>query len=137
MTDVPDLVWFAVVTPIGNSDHSSLSAVISMAQSVPDLCVSRKVFLTHQVNWNTVCGAIRERPRRIIWLSDNPVEVFKEHLSSLVGLYVPTNVIRVRNRDKPWFDDKCRHGFGLTQEAHLRWTCDRSRLTGKSLSAVK
>ena len=28
MTDVPDLVWVAVVAPIGNSDHSSLSAVI-------------------------------------------------------------------------------------------------------------
>ena len=43
MTDVPDLVWVAVVAPIGNSDHSSLSAVISMAQAVPDLRVRRKV----------------------------------------------------------------------------------------------
>ena len=60
MTDVPDLVWVAVVAPIGNSDHSSLSAVISIAQAVPNLCVSRKNFLKHQVNWNTVCGAIRE-----------------------------------------------------------------------------
>ena len=60
MTDVPDLVRVAVVAPIGNSDHSSLSAVISMAQAAPNLCVSRKVFLKHQVNWNTVCGAIRE-----------------------------------------------------------------------------
>ena len=50
MTDVPDLVRVAVVAPIGNSDHSSLSAVISMAQAVPNLCVSRKVFLKHQVN---------------------------------------------------------------------------------------
>ena len=45
MTDVPDLVRVAVVALIGNSDHSSLSAVISMAQAVPNLCVSRKVFL--------------------------------------------------------------------------------------------
>ena len=28
MTDIPDLVRVAVVEPIGNSDHSSLSAVI-------------------------------------------------------------------------------------------------------------
>ena len=28
MTDVHDLVWVAVVVPIGNSDHSSLSTVI-------------------------------------------------------------------------------------------------------------
>ena len=52
LTDVPDLVWVAVVGPIGNSDHSSLLAVISMAHAVPYLCVSRKVFLKHQVNWN-------------------------------------------------------------------------------------
>ena len=44
MTDVPDLVQVSVVAPIGNSDHSSLSVVISMAQAVPNLCVSRKVF---------------------------------------------------------------------------------------------
>ena len=56
MTDVPDSVRVAVVAPIGNSDHS-LSAVISMAQAVPNLCLSRKVFLIHQVNLNTVCGA--------------------------------------------------------------------------------
>ena len=48
MTDLPDLVWVDVVAPIGNSDHSS--AVILMAQSVPNLCVSRKVFLKYQVN---------------------------------------------------------------------------------------
>ena len=45
MTDVADLVWVSVVAPIGNSDHSSLSTVISMAQAVPNLCVRRKVFL--------------------------------------------------------------------------------------------
>ena len=44
MTDVRDLVRVAVVAPIGNTEHSSLSAVISMAQPVPNLCVSRKVF---------------------------------------------------------------------------------------------
>ena len=50
MTDVPDIVLVSVVAPICNSDHSSLTAVISIAQSVPSLCVSRKVFLKHQGN---------------------------------------------------------------------------------------
>ena len=58
MTDVPDLVPVVVIAPIGNSDHSSLLALISPAQAVPMLCVRRKVFLKHEVNWNTVCGAI-------------------------------------------------------------------------------
>ena len=113
MADVPDLIWDAVVAPIGNSDHSTLSAVISMAQAVPNLCVSMKVIMKYYVIWNNVCGAIRELPWFNIWLSDNPVEVLNEHLSLLVGYYVPTKVIRVRNKDLPWFDDQCRHAFGL------------------------
>ena len=87
MTDVPDLIRVAVVAPIGNSDHSSLSAVISTAQAFPNLCVSMKVFLKHQVNWNTVCGAMRNLPWRNIWSSDNPVEVLNE-------------IIRVRNKKR-------------------------------------
>ena len=34
----------------------------------------------------------------------------------------------MHNKDKPWFDDQCRHAFSLKQEVHLRWTCDRSRV---------
>ena len=44
----------------------------------------------------------------------------------LVGRFVPTKVIRVHDKDKPWFDDQCRHAFDLKQETHLRWTSDRS-----------
>ena len=61
-----------------------------MAQAVPNLCVSRKVFLTHQVNWKTVCGAIWDLLWCNIWLADNPVEVLNEHLFLLVGRYVPS-----------------------------------------------
>ena len=128
MTDVPDLVRVAVVAPRGNSDHFSLPAVISMAQAVLNLCVSRKVFLKHQVNWNTVCFAIQDLPWQNIWLADNSVEVLNEHLSLLDGRYVPMKVIRVRNKDKPYFDNQCRRAFGLMQEVHLRWTCDRSQV---------
>ena len=128
MTDVPDLVRIAVVATIGNSDHFSLSAVITMVQAVPNLCVRRKVFLKHQVNWDTACGAIQDLPWQNLWLADNNVEVLNEHLSLLVGGYVPTKVIHVHKKDKPWFDDQCRHAFGLKQEAHLRRTRDRSRV---------
>ena len=64
LTDVPDLVRIPVISPIVNSDHSSLSAVISIAQVVPNWRVSWKVFLKHQVNWNTVCGAMHDPPWR-------------------------------------------------------------------------
>ena len=99
-----------------------------MAQAVPKLCVNRKIFLKHQVKWNTVCGAMQDLPWRNIWSADNPVEVLNEHLLLLVGRFVPTKIIRVRNKGKPWFDDQCMHAFGLKQETHLRWTHDRSRV---------
>ena len=101
MTDVPDLVWVAVVAPIGNLDHSSFSAVISVALPVTNLCVSRKIFLKHQVSWNTVCGTTQDLPWRNVWSIDNPVEILNEHLSLLVGCYVPTKVVRVHNKDEP------------------------------------
>ena len=49
MTDVLDLVRVAVVAPLGSSDHSSLSIAISMAQSIPNLCVSRRVLLKREL----------------------------------------------------------------------------------------
>ena len=119
MTDVPDLVRVAVVAPKGNSDNSSLSAVISIAQAVPNFCASRKVLLKQHVNWNTFCDAIQDLIWRHIWSVDNPVEVL-EVLSLLIGRYVPTKVIRVHNEDKQCFHHQCRLAFGLKQEAHLR-----------------
>ena len=71
---------------------------------------------------------ILRHPWRKIWLADNPVEVLNEHLSLLVGRYVSSKVIRVRKKTEPWFDDQCRHASGLKQEAHLRWSRDRSRV---------
>ena len=75
MTDVSDLVRVTVVAPIDNSDHSSLWAVILMTRVVPNFCVSRKVCLKHQVNWNAVCGEIQDLSRHNIWSADNLIEV--------------------------------------------------------------
>ena len=83
-----------------------------MALAVPNLCVSSNVILKHKVNWNTVSGAMQDLPWSNILSADNPVEVLNDKLSLLVGCYVPTKVILVHNKDKPWFDDQC--GVHLT-----------------------
>ena len=41
VTEVPHLVRASDAAPLSNSDHSSISVVISMTQAVPDLCVRR------------------------------------------------------------------------------------------------
>ena len=55
---------------------------------------------------------------------------------SLLDMNVPTKVIRVRNKDKPWFDDQCSHAFGLKQEI-FGGPAIALGLTGKSLFDVK
>ena len=50
------------------------------------------------------------------------------HLFLVVERFVPTKVICVNNKDKPWFNNDCRLAFDIKQEAHLRWTRDRSRV---------
>ena len=52
-------------------------------------------------------------------------------------MLVSNKVIRVRDKDKPWFDDQCRLAFGLQQETHLGGPVIALGLTGKSLSSVK
>ena len=102
MTDVPDLLWVSVVAPIGNSDHSSLPAVFSMAQAVLNLCLEQDNPGQPSAQiWNRVCGPMQDLPWRNIWSADNTVEVFHEHLLLLIGRFVPTKVIHVRNKDKP------------------------------------
>ena len=100
---------------MGKSDHSSLSGVISLVQAVPNLRVSRKVFFKHQINWNTVCGAIHDLPWGNIWPADNPADVLNEHLLQLLERFVPTKVLCVRNKDKPWLYEQCRYDFVLKQ----------------------
>ena len=138
MTDVPDPVQVSVVAPIGNSDHSSLSAVISMAQAVPNLCVSRKVFLKCQVNWNTVCGAMQDLPWRNIWSADNLVEVSNDHLLLLVRRFGPTKIIHVLNKDI-CLGLMINAGMLLASSIKLIFgePMIALGLTGKSLSTVK
>ena len=137
MTDVPDLVRVSVVAPIGNSDHSSLSAVISMARAVPNLCVRRKVFLKHLVNWNTVCGAMQDLLWRNIRSADSPVEVLNEHLLLLVGRFVPTRSSVCATRISLGF--MINAGILLASSRKLIFGGPVIALgfTGKSLSAVK
>ena len=58
-------------------------------------------------------------------------------MSLLVGRYVPTKVIRVRNKDKPWFDDQCRHPLASSRRLIFGEPVIALRLIGKGLSTVK
>ena len=86
---------------------------------------------------NTVRGAMQDLRWSNIWSADNPVKVLNEHLLLLVGCFVPTKVIRVCNKSKRWFDNQCRHAFGLMQKDHLRVTRDCFRVNWEEFVAVR
>ena len=119
------------------SDHSSLSVAISMAQAIPNLCVSRKVLLKHRVNYTAFCDAIGVLPWRSIVSADNPVERLNLHLSLLVERFVPTKVIVCVTRIS----------LGLMMTAGVHSTSSRGpifgglvialELTGMSLSITR
>ena len=80
---------------------------------------------------------MQDLPWRNIWSAVNPVEVLNGHLLLLVGCFIPTKVIRERNKDKPWFDDQCRHALASSRRSIFGGPVIALGLTGKSSSAVK
>ena len=86
--------------------------VSSSIKSIRIIDVSSNIKL---IRIQFVVQLIEDLPWRNVWSADHSVEVLNEHLLLLVGRNVPTKVIHVRNNDKPWFDDQCRHSFGLKQ----------------------
>ena len=59
------------------------------------------------------------------------------HLSMLVERFVPTKVIRVRDKDKPWFNDDCRLAFDIKQGPISGGLVIALELTGMSLSITR
>ena len=58
-------------------------------------------------------------------------------MSLLVGRYVPTKAIRVRNKDKPWSDDQCRLLLASSRRLIFSGPVIALGLTGNSWFAVK
>ena len=70
-----------------------------MARAVPNLCVSRKVFLKHHyiriqfVVQCRICHGVEYGLH-----ANNPVEDFNEHLLLLIGRFAPTKVTFCSNQ---------------------------------------
>ena len=126
ITDVPDLVNVSVSSPIGGSDHSSLSVVINVRQRTPDITIRKEVFLKSRVDWDAVTTSVKALPWREIRSSMDPGACLDRYFSEIVQQHVPTRVILVRSRDAPWFDDACRRAYQMKQEAFSCWSVTRS-----------
>ena len=72
-----------------------------------------------------------------IYLSDNPIEVLNEHLYQLVRRYVPTKIIRVRDKDKKWVMINAGMLLASSRRLIFGGPVIALGLIGKSLSAIK
>ena len=67
------------------------------------------MLLRHRVNWTAVCDAVGELPWRSIWSAGNAVERLNVNLFQLVKRFVPSKVIHVHNKGKPWISGDYRY----------------------------
>ena len=81
MTDVPDLVTVSVSSPIGGSDHSSLSVRVNVRQRIPDITVRKEVFLKSRVDWDAVTASVKAMPWREIRMSLDPGARLDQNIS--------------------------------------------------------
>ena len=125
-TDTPGLCNVSVGSRIGRSDHSFVSVVLSTSIKVPQFCVSRLVHQKSRIQWDALEQDVQSIPWSAILRSENPVRELNGQLQTIVAARIPTVTIRVRNNDKPWFDENCRRAFDAKQTAFLRWNRTRS-----------
>ena len=90
-----------------NQNHGSINSLILL---------NKNLYYNSVVNrqeTNSTC-LLFTRPRGI------------EQKQTLLDLDSKLVLLSCVTEDKPWFDDQCRHAFGLKQEACLQWTSDHS-----------
>ena len=116
MTDVPDIVDVVVGTPLATSDHSFVSCVLRIEQSVPEYNVRSTVFLKHRTNRYSVCSAVMSFTWNTI-LSADQLVAFDRAIGEVIGSYVPTTVLCSRYGDKQWFDASYQRAYDAKHTA--------------------
>ena len=91
MTDAPDWLDVFVGTPQGTTDHSFVSCVLWVDQSVPEYTVRSTVFLKYRKNWDNDRCAVRSFTLLYTILkSDDPLDAFDRAIGEVIRRLVPT-----------------------------------------------
>ena len=127
LTNTPGVVEAAVLAPIGTSDHNSINCKICLEFTIPDITISRQVYLKSQVNWDNVCMDIGLIHWNTIFKSNDPVAALNTCLLEILHRRVPSKIIKSRIKDKAWFDNDCKCAFDNKQAAYHLWRRNRSQ----------
>ena len=97
--DVPHIVDVFVGTPLGTSDHCSVSCVLRVEQSVPEYNIRSTVFLKHCTKWDNVRCVVRSFAWNTILKSADPLDAFDRAIGEVIGKLVPTTILCSRSGD--------------------------------------
>ena len=128
LTDVPSVVDVRALAPVGGSDHSALSIKVQTGFSVPDINITRKVYLKSRADWNGVISDMESMVWSDIYRAASPIDSLNNALLAISNRRIPTRIIRSRARDKAWFNDDCRRAQRDKQEAYSLWSRTRSQV---------
>ena len=128
-TDVPGVVSSNVGCPIGTSDHCYISAIIKTEQNIPEISISRKIYLKSQGDWTGVLNDISLLNWSDLYRQDDSIEPLSNAFGEIIDRRVPSRVMTFRNKDKAWFNSDCKEACLEKNEAYNLWRRNRSHLT--------
>ena len=136
-TDVPGVVASHVGCPIVTSDHSYISATVKTHQSVPDISISRKVYLKSRANWNGILLDLSLLNWPDIYRQIDRKSSLDAALLTIIEKHVPSRILHFRLKDKVWFDNNCRRALQDKQEAYFYWRGNHSDLTWNNYTRLR
>lgn len=137
LTDIPGVVQTFTLAPIGTSDHNAISCKICLDFIVPDITISRQVYLKSRVNWDNVCMDVDRIQWNTIFRSNDPILALHNCLLDILRRRVPSKIIKSRIRDKAWFNEDCKRAYDDKQAAYHQWRSNRSPMHWDSYVALR
>ena len=123
---MPGICRVSVEPQLGTSDHFSVSAKVQLNSPVPDFTISKRVHLMSRANWDAITAEVHSINWREIVTHASPADQFNSAVSTIISRFVPSKVIKLRSRDRPWFNENCRAAYHRKQTAFHRWTRNRT-----------
>ena len=118
LTDVIGVVNPMVIPPLGISDHYSILFFIKMGFKIPNITLSRKVYLNSHIDWPCICEDLRNSNWIVLYSIPNLLSELNKMINCLIDMRVSSKVIRRKVTDKAWFNKDCVNEFHYKQNTY-------------------
>ena len=121
-TDIPNQISSSgTLPPIGTSDHSVVFCKLLLKVHKPK-SFSREIWNFHEADWHGLNGALSNAPFDTAYTIYDDINDIVHYWTKLVQLtareYIPTRVVTIRMRDKPWVMNEFRR---LVRKRNRLW----------------